>query len=164
MGSSAHANNKTRSILVLGKYIIQGIDNTTIYAEKMYSNNFTVANKKFCLSLHYNGYNSYLFVNGKDIINFKSKNSEIVPYPLCIGGLSKDFSPANTHKTDFSVDYWAIANDKILDIHKYLIETNNTFEFIKKIFFTALTLISFSPLNVNSLGCVSVNNPECKIR
>ena len=47
MSSSAHANNKTRNILVLGKDLIQGIDNTSIYAEKMYSTNFTIANKKF---------------------------------------------------------------------------------------------------------------------
>ena len=87
MSSSALANNKTRSILVLGKDFIQGIGSTTIYAEKMYSTNFTVANKKICLSLHYNGDNSYLFVNGKEITNFKAKDSEIVPYPLCLGGL-----------------------------------------------------------------------------
>ena len=125
MSNSSHDNNKTRSILVLGKGFIQGIDDTTIYAEKMYSTNFTVANKKFCLSLNYNGDNSYLFVNGKEIICFKAKNSEIVPYPLCVGGLSKDFSPSNTHKAeltgyiyDFNVAYWAIANDKILGIHK----------------------------------------------
>ena len=84
LNHSSHANNKTRSILVLGKDFIQGIDNTTIYAEKMYSTNFTVANKKFCLSLHYNGDSSYLFVNGKEIINFEAKDSEIVPYPLCL--------------------------------------------------------------------------------
>ena len=89
MSSSAHANNKTRSILVLGREFIQGIDNATIYAAKMYSTNFTV-DKKISLSLHYNGYSSYLFVNGKEIINSKAKDSEIVPYPLCLGGLSKD--------------------------------------------------------------------------
>ena len=44
----------------------------------MYSTSFTVTNKKFCSSLHYNGDNSYLFVNGKEIINFKAKDSEIV--------------------------------------------------------------------------------------
>ena len=87
MSSSVHANNKTRSILVLGKDFIQGIDNTTIYAEKMYSTNFAVANRKFCLGWHYNGDDSYLFVNGNEIINFKAKNSETVPYPLCLGGL-----------------------------------------------------------------------------
>ena len=51
----------------------------------MHSPNFTVNNKTFCLSLHYNGDNSYLFVNGKEVINFKAKDSEIVSYPLCLG-------------------------------------------------------------------------------
>ena len=132
MSSSAHCDNKTRSILVLGKDFIQGIDGATIYAEKMYSINFTVANKNFCLSLHYNGDSSYLFVNGKEIINPKAKDSETVPYPLCLGGLSKDFSPSNLARTglngdvyDFSVDYWAIKNNEILDIRKHLMEKNN---------------------------------------
>ena len=57
----------------------------------MYSTNFTVDNKRFCLSLHYNGDNSYLFVNGKEIHKFKAKDSEIVPYLSCLEGPSKDF-------------------------------------------------------------------------
>ena len=48
----------------------------------MYSINFTVNRKKFSLSLHYNGTNSYLFVNGTEIIKFKAKDSEIVATPL----------------------------------------------------------------------------------
>ena len=52
MSSSFHANNKTKNILVLGKDCIQGLDNTTIYAEKLYSVDFTKTNTKFCLSLH----------------------------------------------------------------------------------------------------------------
>ena len=68
--------------------MFQGINCITIYAEKMYSTNFTVNNKKFCLSLHYNGDNSYLFVNGKEIHKFKAKDPEIVLYPLCLGGIS----------------------------------------------------------------------------
>ena len=91
LSNSKHANNKTRSILVLGKDFIQGVDIATIYAEKMYSPSFTVNNKTFCLSLHYNGDNSGLFVNGKEIINFKAKDSKIVPYPLCLGNISKTF-------------------------------------------------------------------------
>ena len=87
MSSSTHANNQTRCILVLRKDFIQGIDNTTIYAEKMCSANFTVDNKKFCLSLHHNGDNSYPFVDGKEVINFKAKDSEITRYPFCQGGL-----------------------------------------------------------------------------
>ena len=55
----------------------------------MHSTNFAIANKKICLSLHYNGDSSYLFVNAKEVINFKAKDSEIVPYPMCIGNISK---------------------------------------------------------------------------
>ena len=87
MSSSTHANNKTKNILVLGKGFIQGIDNKTIYAEKMYSINFTKNNTKFCLSLHYNGSNSYLFVNGKEIHKFKSKDSGILAATLCLGNI-----------------------------------------------------------------------------
>ena len=51
MSSSAHANNKTKNILVLGKDSVQGLDNTTIYAEKFYSINFTENNKKLLFEL-----------------------------------------------------------------------------------------------------------------
>ena len=61
----------------------------------MYSINFTVTKKKFYLSLHYNGANSYLFVNGKEIIKFKANDSEIVASPLCVGYISKDWSTGN---------------------------------------------------------------------
>ena len=88
--------------------------------------------KKFYLSLHYNGANSYLFVNSTEIIKFFAEDSKIVPYPLCLGNVSKDISVDNMKKTglngyvhDFSVDYEAIAVDDILDIHKYLMEKNN---------------------------------------
>ena len=64
--SSAHIDNKKKDILVLGKGPTQGLEHT-LTAEKMYSINFTEKNKKFCLSLHYNGANSYLFVNGTEI-------------------------------------------------------------------------------------------------
>ena len=65
----------------------------------MYSINFTVTNKKFCLSLDYNGDSSFLFVSNKKIVIFKAKDSEIVPYPLCLENVSKDFSPTNTTNT-----------------------------------------------------------------
>ena len=131
MSSSVHANNKANNILAPGKDIIQGINGTTIYAEKTYSINFTKSRARFCLSLHYNGDNSYLFVNATEICKFKAKDSEIVATPLCSGNISKDFSVDNMKKTglhgnvyEFSVDYDAIANDKILDIHSYLMEKN----------------------------------------
>ena len=64
----------------------------------MYSINFTVTKKKFCLSLHYNGANSYLFVNGTEIYKFKAKDSKIVADPLCLGNISKDWSADNMKK------------------------------------------------------------------
>ena len=100
----------------------------------MYSINFTENNKKFCLSLHYNGANSYLFVNGKEIHKFKAKDSvrQVAATPLCLGNISKVFSVDNMKKKglseyvyDFSVDYDTIAVDGILDIHKHLMERNN---------------------------------------
>ena len=97
----------------------------------MYSVNFTVTKKKFCLSLHYNGANSYLFVNGTEIYKFKAKDSEIVATPLCLGNISKDWSADNIKKidlmvmSDFSVDYDATDVDDIADIQKYLMKKNN---------------------------------------
>ena len=67
----------------------------------MYSINFTVTKKKFCLSLHYNGANSYLFVNGAEIYKFKARDSEIVVGPIYLGSISKDWSVDNMKKTEF---------------------------------------------------------------
>ena len=99
----------------------------------MYSVNFTVTRKKFCLSLHYNRANSYLFVNSAEIYKFKAKDSEIVASPSCLGNISKDWSVDNMKKTgfngyvhDFSVDYVATDVDDIKDIHKYLMKKNNS--------------------------------------
>ena len=64
----------------------------------MYSTNFTVTKKKCCLSLRYNGSNSYLFVDGTEIYEFKEKDSEIVAGPLCLGNISKDWSADNMKK------------------------------------------------------------------
>ena len=98
----------------------------------MYSINFSVTKNKCCLILHYNGANSYLFVNATEIYKFKAKDSEIVATPLCLGNISKDWSVDNMNKTgfngyvyDFSADYDAIAVDDIKDVHKYLIKKNN---------------------------------------
>ena len=98
VSSSAHIDNKKKDILVLGKGPTQGLEHT-LTAEKMYSINFTVPKKKFCLSLHYNGANRYLFVNGTEIIKFKAKGSKIIPSTLCLGNISKDWSADNMKKT-----------------------------------------------------------------
>ena len=130
MSSSIHIDNKKKDILVLRRGPTQGLE-ITLTAEKMHSINFTVTKKKICLSLHYNGGNSYLFVNGIEIIKFKAKDSAIVASPLCLGNISKDWSTDNVKKTgltgyvyDFSADY-ALAVDDIKDIHKYLMKKND---------------------------------------
>ena len=133
----------------------------------MFLTNFVVYGKKVCLSLHYNSDNSYLFVNGRQIVKFKAKDSEIVPYPLCLGNISKDFRIANATRLqgyvyDFSVDCKSIANDKIHDIYRYLMKKTilyKMFGVIKKIL-----AIIFSVSSVNSLKCVLIKNQECKAR
>ena len=131
MSSSTKIDNRKKDILILGKGPTQGLEHT-LSAKKMYSINFTVTGKKFCLSLHYNGANSYLFVNGTEIIKFKAKDCEIVATPLCLGNISKDWSVDNMKNTglneyvyDFSVDYDAIVFDDISDIHNYFMKKND---------------------------------------
>ena len=97
MSTSTHIDNKKIDILVLGRGPTQELENT-LTAEKMYSINFTVTKKKFCLSLHYNEGNSYLFVNGTEIIKFKAKDSAMVASSLCLGNISKDWSTDNMKK------------------------------------------------------------------
>ena len=83
--------------MILGKGPTQGLEHT-LTAGKMYSINFTVTKKKFCLSLHYNRVNSYLFVNGTEIYKLKAKDSEFVATPLCLENISKDWSAYNMKK------------------------------------------------------------------
>ena len=131
MSSSAQIDNKKKGILVLGKWPTQGLENT-LTAEKMYSINFTLTKKKFCLSLYYNGANSYLFVNGTEIYKFKAKDSEILVGPICLGNISKDWSVDNMKRTgfngyvyDFSVGYDNIEVNNVKDIHKYSMKKND---------------------------------------
>ena len=81
-----------KDILILGKCTTQGLDDTTMTAEKKYSTHFTGQHKKFCLSLLYNWVNSYIFVNGVKICKLKAKNSEINAASLCLVNVSNDFS------------------------------------------------------------------------
>ena len=91
----------------------------------MYSPNFSAENKIFCLSLHYNDDNSYLFVNGKEVTKFKAQKSKIKANQLTLGNIStsanlssSDIEDSKLHGNvyDFSVDYSAISNYKIPDI------------------------------------------------
>ena len=132
MNSSVHVDNKGRDVLILGKGPTQGLGEHSLTAEKMYSVNFADHREKYCLSLHYNGANSYLFLNGTEISKFKAKDSETVATLSWLGNISKDWSidkmkdtGSNGYVYDFGADYDAIAVDDIFDIHKYLMEKNN---------------------------------------
>ena len=133
MSFSIHSTNKANNIYVLGKEFVQGINDTTLYAEKIYKTNFTQTDKKFVLSLHYNGDNSYLFVNGTQELKFKAKDDQILKEKLCVGNLSDDWFTTNSEKTglygkiyDFLVDYQAIDGVKqIYDMHRYLMAKQN---------------------------------------
>ena len=109
---STHANNRANNIYKLGKYFIQGVNGTAIYAEKMYKTDPSIQEKMYVLSLHYNGDNSYLFINGTQELKFKAKNSELNKNTFCVGNISEDFSNINMDKTslfgnvyDLSIDY-----------------------------------------------------------
>ena len=131
--SVIHSNNKANNIFIMADGFAQGINNTILYAEKMYSQNFTQPSTKFVLSLHYNGDNSYLFVNGKQELKFKAKTESLVKEKLCIGNLIDKWSTSESEKTalygniyDFVVDYEAIIGVKaIYDMHRYLMTKHN---------------------------------------
>ena len=100
----------------------------------MYSPNFSVENKTFGLSLQYNGDDSYLFVNWKEVTKFKAKDSEIKANQLALGSISTSANRSISDIEDskiygniyiFSVDYSAITNDEIIDIHNCLMKKNN---------------------------------------
>ena len=94
---------------------------------------FTKSNNKFCLSLRYNADNSYLFVNGKEIIRFKTNNKNVnFPTRFCLENISDGFSATesrevslNENAYDFSIDYNSIDKSDILNIQKRLMTENN---------------------------------------
>ena len=98
--------------------------------------NFTQPSKKFVLSLRYNGDDSYLFVNGKQELKFKSKAEHLVKEKLCLGNLSDQWTASESEKTrlygmygniyDFVIDYDALVGiGSIYDFHRYLMTKHN---------------------------------------
>ena len=99
MSFSVHMTNRANNIYVMGEALFQGINDTTIYAEKNFCRNFTDPGNNFVLSLHYNGDNSYLFVNGRQELKFKAKNNQIIDDKLCLGNLSSEWTASESEKT-----------------------------------------------------------------
>ena len=98
MRSSVHIDNKGKDFLILGKGQKQRLEHM-LTAETQNSINFTRIGIKVCLSLDYNGSNSFLFVNATKIFHFKVKDSEIKMYPFCLVNISSDFMANNKKKT-----------------------------------------------------------------
>ena len=99
----------------------------------MQKRTFTDFGKKFELSLHYNGDDSHLFVNGRQELKFKCKTDQLVKEKICIGNLSDQWTTSESEKTgtygniyDFVVDYEQILGVKtIYDMYRYLIIKHN---------------------------------------
>ena len=98
MSSSVHIDNKKKDNLVLGEGPTQELDDTILAAEPLDPINFTQLNKRFVLSIYYNGRNNFLVVTAAKIYEFKAKNSEIKDHALCLDNISKDFTIGNIKK------------------------------------------------------------------
>ena len=117
----------------MGDVLTQGINDTTLYVEKNYWINFTDPGKNFIISLHYNGDESYFFVNVRQELKFKAKTDQLVKEKLYIGNLSDQWTTSESEKTglygniyDFVVDYEQIVGVKtIYDVHRYLMIKHN---------------------------------------
>ena len=123
-----HVDNKKRYIGVLGEALTQGLDDIIITAKTKYSINSTESGKRFLLSLYYYRSNGFLFVNATKIYQFNAKSSEVKPYILCLGNISKDFTIDNMNKTElkgvpkFFLLIVMLLIYHILDIHRYLMK------------------------------------------
>ena len=131
--SLSHADNLKNKFLILGLSPTFGINGSFDSPDKKFTMNFTKANTKFCLIFRYNTDNSYLFVNGKEIIKFKANNKNVnFPTQICSGSISDGFSATESREEslngnvyNFSVYYSSTDKSDILNIHKYLMTKNN---------------------------------------
>ena len=87
-----HIDNKKRDSLILGQGPTRELNDTRLSAKAQYLINFSESNRQLCFSLHYNGSNSFLFVNATNIYQFKANDSEIKKYPLCLGNIFQTIS------------------------------------------------------------------------
>ena len=151
--SSSHTDNWKNNFLVLGEGPTYGINGSFDSPDKKFSINFSKTNTIFCLSLHYNDDNSYLFVNRKEIFKFKPDNKYVnFPIQFFLERKSNGFGTTNSRELslkgnvyDFSVDNQAIDKSDILNIDKYIMVKNNikqnNVKLIKKMYVRLLTSI-----------------------
>ena len=119
--------------LILGEVQLLKLTEDLDHQKKKFSINFAKANTKFCLSLHYNEDNSYLFVNGREILKFKANNKNVnFPTQFCLRIISSGFRASQSTEVslsgnvyDFSVDYSSTDKCDVLHIRIYLMVKNN---------------------------------------
>ena len=103
--SSSHSGNCKNDVLILGEGSTYVINGSFESPEKKFNIDFTKANTKFCLNLHYNADYSYLFVNKKELFKFKADNKNIkFPNQFCLGSISNGFS--NTEYREVTLIGW----------------------------------------------------------
>ena len=131
ISSSSHADSHENNFVVLGEGPNFRVNGRFGSPEKKFSINFSEANTKFCWSVHYNGDNSYVFVNGKEIFRFKASN-KTCNFQFCLGNISNGFSATESREVslnrnvyDFSVDDNSIDKSDMLNTHRYLTIKNN---------------------------------------
>ena len=105
-----------------------------VHQKKKLSINFSKANTKLCLSLHYNGDNSYLFVNEKEIFKVKDDNKNVnIPTQFYLRSISNKFGATESREVSLIemciifqliTTLWTNKSD-ILNIHKCLTVKNN---------------------------------------
>ena len=133
MSFSRHSTNDANHIYVMGEDFIQGIKNTALYPEKIFFRNFTNPGEKVVLNLHFNGDDSYLFVNGRKELKFECKTDQLVREKLSLGNLSNQWTKSESEKAglygniyDFITDYETIIGvGPIYDFHRYLMIKHN---------------------------------------
>ena len=121
---SSHSDNCKNNFLILGEGPTYGVNGNFGSPDKTFSINFTKANTKFSLSLHYHADNSYLFVNGKKIFKFKADSKTVNSLTqFSLGSIYNGFSAhesrevsSNGNMYNFSVDYNSIDKSNILNI------------------------------------------------
>ena len=125
--SSSHVDNRKNNFFMLGEGSTFGINGSFESPEKKFRINFSKANTKFCLSLHYNADDSYLFVNGKEIFKFKADNKNVnFPTQFCPGSISNGYTAIESKEVSLKGNnYDPIEKYDILNIHNYLMTKNN---------------------------------------
>ena len=129
MSSCVHVDNKRKYILVLNERTTEGLDNATITAEAKYPIDFTETEKIFLLRLYNYGSNCFLFVHAINLYQFKAKDSEVKPYALCLGKISKNLRSKTWKKKRlkqtgnlFNVAYNANNTSDISDVSRYFMK------------------------------------------